>query len=483
MKISTAWTRALLRRPEQPSNPGWRRRHHAPRAWQPARLLAAGLLACGITATPRTANAALETERHTLENGVRLILSEQSAVPIVSIDCLVDGGARLDPPGQPGLAGLTADLLDEGTRQRSSQEIARRIDSLGGSFGTGASRDWIHAGAAVLSRDIASAFDLIGESLRDPTFPTDEIERVRRETLGALEASEEDPGTVAARTFRHALYGDTSYGYPIAGTPESVEKITREAIVGFHRRAITPQATICAVVGDATTAEMRAQAERTLGSWQSPREPEEPTALLPPQARTIRIDRELTQANLIIGQLGVARDNPDYFPILLMNHILGGGGFTSRLVEEIRTKEGLAYAVYSRFSSSRLPGSFRVVLQTKAESAGRAVALVRREIARMHEQGVTEAELSAAKAYLTGSFPLKLDSTAKLSSLLAQIEYFQLGSDYIEKYTSLVQAVTAEDVAAAARRHLRPEALIVVAVGPEAVLGGQNFAQPAAPAP
>lgn len=442
-------------------------------------LLLGSLLAGLGSLPPTSAYAALETQRHTLSNGVRLVLSTQRAVPIVSIDCLVDGGARLDPADQPGLAGLTADLLDEGTRQRSSQEIARTIDSLGGSFGTGASRDWIHAGAAVLSRDLATAFDLIAESLRDPTFPPEEVERTRRETLGALEAAEEDPGTVAARTFRHALYGNTAYGYPVAGTPASVAKIDRQAVMDFHRRAVTPGRTICAVVGDASEKELLAEARRTLGTWEGSAQAEKSATLLPPPANIIRVERELEQANIVIGQLGVARDNPDYFPILLMNHVLGGGGFTSRLVEEVRSREGLAYSVYSQFSSSRLPGSFRVVLQTRAESAGRAVALVRREIARMHEEGVSGEELAAAKAYLTGSFPLKLDSTGKLSSLLAQIEYFQLGEDYIERYTSLVQAVTADEVAAAARKYLRPEALIVVAVGPEPILATQDFSEPA----
>ncbi len=422
-----------------------------------------------------TTAAALESERATLDNGLRLVLSQQASVPIVSIDCLIDGGARIDPRDRPGLAGMTADLLDEGTRAGTAREIARRIDSIGGSFGTAAAYDWTHVGAAVLSRDFATAIEMIADSLRYPTFPESEVERVRRETLGGLEAAEEDPGDVAARTFRQALYGDAGYGHPVAGTPASVEAITRDEILAFHQRSITPDHTICAIVGDVTTDQMLAAAREKLGSWKGIAVLAKDRLTTPPGSREIRIDRPVTQANIVIGQLGVARDDPDYFSILLMNHILGGGGFTSRLMEEVRTQKGLAYSVYSSFSSTRLPGPFRVVLQTRAETAGEAIAIVRREISRMHLDGVSEAELAAAQDFLTGSFPLRLDSTAKLSGLLAQIEYFGLGDDYIERYAERVRNVTQAEVAAAARRHLRPEDLIVVAVGPEAELGEQGF--------
>ncbi|MFP6665299.1 MAG: pitrilysin family protein [Deltaproteobacteria bacterium] len=422
-----------------------------------------------------TAASAFESQRATLDNGLRLVMSEQKSVPIVSIDCLVDGGARIDPRDRPGLAGITADLLDEGTRAETAREIARRIDSIGGSFGTGAAYDWTHIGAAVLARDFTIAMDLIANSLRYPTFPEAEVERVRRETLGGLEAAEENPGGVAARTFRQALYGDASYGHPVAGTPAAVQAITRAEILAFHQRSITPDQTICAIVGDIATDQMLATARAKLGDWQGVAVLSKDRLTTPPASREIRIDRPVTQANIVIGQLGVARDNADYFPILLMNHILGGGGFTSRLMQEIRTRKGLAYSVYSRFSSNRLPGPFRVVLQTRAQTAGEAIAIVRREISRMHRNGVSAEELAAAQDFLTGSFPLRLDSTAKLSGLLAQIEYFGLGDDYIERYGERVRSVTLAEVAAAARRHLRPEDLIVVAVGPEVELSQQGF--------
>jgi zinc protease len=193
------------------------------------------------------------------------------------------------------------------------------------------------------------------------------------------------------------------------------------------------------------------------------------------------VDRPITQANIVLGQIGVARSNPDYFPILLMNHVLGGGGFTSRLMQTIRTKGGLAYSVSSHFEGNKLPGPFQVVLQTKVESAAEAIRLVRSEIEKLHRDGATEEELQMAKDYLTGNFPLRLDSTGKLAGFLVQVEYFGLGDDYIERYPERVRAVTVAQVRDAARRYLAPDALVQVVVGPTAKLAEQGVAG-AAPA-
>ena len=177
----------------------------------------------------------------------------------------------------------------------------------------------------------------------------------------------------------------------------------------------------------------------------------------------------------MLGQLGIQRSNPDYFPILLMNWVLGGGGFNSRLMQTIRTKGGLAYSVASAFESSKLPGAFQVALQTKVESAGEAIELARAEIRKLHDEGATEAELNAAKDYLTGNFPLRLDSSGKLAGFLGQIEYFGLGDDYIERYSERVRAVTLDDVKKVAAKYLHPDALVQVVVGPQAKLAEQGI--------
>lgn len=441
-------------------------------------LLAIAALQAAL-ATPAAA-AGPEVERAKLANGLRLVMSTQRSVPIVAINCLVDGGARVDPPGKAGLASLTGSLLSEGTKGRTSEEISRLIDSLGGSFGTGGSSDWISASAAVLSRDFETGLDLVARSLREPTFPPEEVERRRKETLGELEADEDQPGVVAQRAFRKTLYGDAPYGHPVDGTPETVAKLTREDVVEFHRNQITPARTICAIVGDVATSEMKAVAEKLLGSWTGSGEGYDPKPAEAPPATSVVVDRPVTQANIVIGQIGVARSNPDYFSILLMNHVLGGGGFTSRLMQTVRTKGGLAYSVSSHFEGNKLPGPFQVALQTKVESAAEAIKLVRDEIAKLHAEGATEAELEAAKDYLTGSFPLRLDSIGKLAGFLVQVEYFGLGDDYIERYPERVRAVTLEDVRAAAKKYLHPNDLVQVVVGPAAQLAEQGIVGTAA---
>lgn len=440
-----------------------------------AALRAAACVAVLGAGLPAADAAGPQVTRTTLDNGLRLVLSEQPAVPIVAIDCLVDGGARVDPVARPGLAALTGALLEEGTKGRTGQDIAKQIDSLGGSFSSGTASDWVNVGASVLSKDFETGLDLVTRSLREPTFPEEAVERLRGDTLGELQASEEHPGYVASRAFRKGLFGSAPYGHPAHGTPESVKAITRPEIIGYHQNWIVPERTICAIVGDVKPKRMEAAARKKLGSWKRGNSPAEPKPATAPPAHDVIVDMQTTQANVVIGEIGVDRKNPDFFAIRLMNHILGGGGFQSRLVDTVRDKNGLAYSVHSRFGSNRYPGAFQVSLQTKVESAKAAIDLVRAELAKIHKSGVTQEELTAAKDYLTGNFPLSLDSTSKLTSFLAQIEYFGLGDDYIETYGDRVRAVSAEDVASAARTYLHPDALVQVVVGPEADLTAQGL--------
>lgn len=439
----------------------------------PSLVLAAALLAAFPSAEAGAATPAVE--RPKLANGLQLVLSNQPSVPIVAISCLVDGGARVDPPGKEGLAELTGGLLSEGTKGRSSQDISKIVDSLGARFSTGASQDWVEVGASVLARDFETGVDLVARSLREPTFPTEEFSRAKAETLGSLESSEDEPQVVAGRAFRKALFGAAPYGTPVDGSLASVKRLSREDVVAFHA-GLDPSRTLCAIVGDVEPARMKEVAERLLGAWKpAVRALPEPKAAPAPTARTVIVDRPVAQASIVLGQVGVPRTDPDWFPIVVMNHVLGGGGFTSRLMKRIRTQGGLAYGVSSSFGATRLPGPFQVVLQTKVPSAAEAARIVREEVQRLHDEGATEEELAAAKDYLTGNFPMKLDSTAKIAGLLAQMQYFGLGDDYIDRYAERVRAVTLDDVRRAARAHLHPDALVQVVVGPKSDLEKQGF--------
>ncbi|MDG2308006.1 MAG: pitrilysin family protein [Candidatus Binatia bacterium] len=441
-----------------------------------ARSTIATLTVASILGAPGfSLGAGPKVTRISLDNGIRLVLSEQPAVPIVTIDCLVDGGTRVDPRSRPGLAALTGALLEEGTKGRSGQDISKQIDSLGGSFSTGTASDWVSVGASVLARDFETGLDLVARSLEEPTFPEEAVERLRTETLGELQASQEHPGYIASRGFRKALFGNAPYGHPAHGTAESVKAIKRSEIVAYHQNWIVPERTICAIVGDVKPDRMEQLARKKLGSWKGGKSPAEPAPAKAPPATDVLLDMPTTQANIVIGQMGVDRKNPDFFSIRLMNHILGGGGFQSRLMDTVRDENGLAYSVSSRFGSNRFPGAFQVVLQTKVQSAKAAIDLVREEIQKIHESGVTAEELEAARDYLTGNFPLNLDSTSKLTGFLAQIEYFDLGDDYIETYGDRIRGVTAKDVGDAAQKYLHPDALVQIVVGPEADLASQGL--------
>jgi zinc protease len=241
--------------------------------------------------------------------------------------------------------------------------------------------------------------------------------------LGELESDEDEPGVVVAqRVFRTALFGDAAYGHAVDGTPESVAALTRDDVLAFHATRSAPERTICAMVGDVETTEMKSTAQRLLGDWHAEGEGYVAKAAQPSPAKSIVVDRPVTQANIVLGQIGVARSNPDYFPILLMNYVLGGGGFNSRLMETIRTKGGLAYSVSSHFEGNKLPGPFQVVLQTKVESSADAIRMVRAEVTNLKEL-VSVARVQKA-ASSTGNFPLRLDSTGKLAGFLGQIEFF-----------------------------------------------------------
>ena len=286
--------------------PAWPRRARGLAVRTALVSIAVAALGTGLFASP-AAGGGLEVERATLDNGVQLVLSTQQSVPIVAITCLIDGGARVDPAGKAGLADITGGLLSEGTTGRSSQDIARLIDSLGGSFGTEAAADWISASAMVLSRDFGTGLDLIARSLKEPTFPQEEFDRERTETLSEIKSAEDDPGAVAGRTFRKAVFGDGPYGHAVDGTAEGVQSIKREDVVAFHRREILPGRTICAIVGDVPVAEMKAMAAKLLGSWKQSGEAKGVAPSSVPQARSLLVDMPISQANIVLGQVGVAR--------------------------------------------------------------------------------------------------------------------------------------------------------------------------------
>ncbi|MGH7897778.1 MAG: M16 family metallopeptidase, partial [Candidatus Binatia bacterium] len=296
-----------------------------------------------------------------------------------------------------------------------------------------------------------------------------EFARKREEALAELEAEEQSPGAVAEREFRKTLFGDGPYRNEPGGWKESVAKLAVSDVKAFFKAAFQPQRTILVASGDTTMREISDYAERLLGGWKR----SEPEAAVPPgsprtSAEVVRVNRDLTQANLVWGHLGTTRDNPDWYAIQVMNYILGGGGFSSRMMNSIRTEAGLAYSVFSYFVPGKLPGSFQVTLQTKSATTADALKRLRKEVDAIRSEPVSDEELRAAKKYLTGSFPMRFDSNGELVAFYSQVEYYGMGLDYPARYEGLINSVSKEDVRRVAEQYLHPERAILVVVGKQA---------------
>ncbi len=404
--------------------------------------------------------------RFTLPNDLVVLVAERPALPIVIVRAAVGAGAVLDPPDKTGLVNLTALLLSRGTQARTGPEIDRAIEFVGGSLSSEGGRDESVLEVSVLRRDLALGLDLLADVLLRPTFPADEFERKREEVRASVRRSEEDPEEVAGRTFRRLVFPGHPYAMPIAGTEESLGRITRDDVAAFYAATYRPQTTVIAVVGDVTVAEVRAALTARLGGWVgSPPGVSSPGFVtLGTPARTETIQRDLTQATVLLGQATVARAHPDYYPLVVASYILGGGS-ASRLYTRVREERGLAYSVYAQYVPARHGGMVLVEFQSANVQVREVLALVRAELARLRREPVSDEELARAKAYLAGSFPLRMDTNAELAALLLRVEQFDLGLDYPARYRRAVEAVTAEEILQAVRRHWDPDLMSLVVVG------------------
>ncbi len=404
-------------------------------------------------------------QRMVLPNGLVVLVCEEPSLPVVTLRLLTDAGSRRDPSGKEGIAQLTARSLLLGTSKRSAVTINEELDFMGASLLSGVDRDYAGLTLRVLKKDLSRGFDLFMDVLTQPTFPEEEIRREVEKTLAAIQASEDQPDDVAERAFTKALFSTGPYGHPVEGLKETVQGMTRDDLTRFYRAFYRPTDSIFVVVGDVKTEEVKARLLPFLSAWPKVEVPGMPS---PPPfekgPKQVKIDRSITQANIILGHGGVARGNPDYYALTVMSYILGGGGLTSRLMEEIRNERGLAYSVYSFFDPGRDQGSFQIVLQTKNGSAREAISLSLEEMEKIRKEPVLEKELEGAKKYLVGSFPMRFDTQGKLSQFLSQVEFYGLGLDYPEKYPFLIQSVTREEVLRVARTYLHPDQTILVIV-------------------
>lgn len=428
--------------------------------------LRAALAAAFLVAALADPAAALEIKRSVLSDGAVLLVSEQHQLPMVTMTIAFDAGARRDPEGKAGLASLTAASLTLGTKDLSAAQFNQKVDFMGSSIAVGAGADYAQASFTSLAKYADETLRLMAATLTEPALSDDEITRKRDERLADIKAQEEQPDYVAGVTFHKALFGNAPYGHPSEGTSESVAKLTPQDVRDFYHAQYKIGGAVIAVVGDVKADEVKAKLEKAFDALKGtvPPQAEPPAPNVPPGIHPTLVDRSVVQATIILGSGGIARSNPDYYRLQVMNYILGGGGFASRLMKIVRSKNGLAYGISSGFDAGKFPGSFTVDTQTKNKTTNEALELIIEQLRDMQEHPVTDGELASAKKYLIGSFPLKIDRQSSIASFMLQIELYGLGLDYAERYPKLIGAVTKDEIQRVAKQYLHPDALILVAV-------------------
>lgn len=428
------------------------------------RLLLLVLAMAGALAT--NATAATKIERVVSPLGIEAWLVRETSIPILSMEVSWKGAARGDPAGKAGLANLVSGLIDEGAGDLDSQAFQMRLKDLSIELSFDAGRDVFSGTLRTLSDNKAEAFRLLGLALTAPRFDTEPVDRIRRQILTRLNRNRTDPRSIVGRTWYKVAFPDHAYGNPTIGTEDSVKAITTDDMREFMRRRIATDNMIIAVVGDVTAEELAGHLDRTFGALPAKAEVPAAQPSEPPDNRVIRIVRQPSpQSVVMFGMRGIARDDPDYYAAYVMNHVLGGGGLTSRLSQSVREDRGLTYSIYSYLfplkQSSLYMGGFAASNANVAE----ALDLTDSEIERLRDGGVTDEELADTKTYLNGSFPLRLTSNGRIAGILISVQRHNLGIDYLERRADLINAVTRQDIARVAARLLRPDAMIVVIVG------------------
>ncbi len=427
------------------------------------------LLAASVRAEP-----VLPLETWQTDNGAKVLFYASDSLPMVDARITLDAGSARDPAGKGGTASLTADLLEEGTTERGAKAIADGFARVGAQFSVNASLESATVQLRSLNQSdwLWPAVELAGEVVAQPAFDSGDFERERDRQLRGIESRQQSASAVAQDTLRKAAFGDHPYAHPTDGSIDSVERIEHADVRDFHARHYVARNATVVIVGDLDRAEARRLAE-TLTAGLPAGTPAAPLPEVPEigTSRTLHVDFPSEQSTVLVAHEGVRRKHEDYLPLYVGNHILGGSGFASRLMSELREKRGLAYSTYSYLVPLRAGGRFVMGIQTRNDQVEKALDLMTGELRRFIEEGPTDEELEDSQANLIGGFPMRLNSNAKISEQIGALAFFGLPLDYFDTYTQRVDAVKAEGVRKAFERHVAPGHRIVVIVGPKA---GQN---------
>jgi zinc protease len=432
-----------------------------------ARRLTAWLAGTLLFTSPLLAQATPEIQTWNTDNGTRVLFVAAPEIPMIDARLVFAAGSARDGE-RSGLASMTAAMLSEGAGDWNADTIADRLDGVGAVLSTGVDRDTATVALRTLTRQPAfdTAVDTFATLIVRPTFAPDELERVRQNRLVALRQEDESPRSVGQKALYRAVFGAHPYAADPSGTPESIADLKRAELVDFHARHYVGSNAVLALVGDLDRAGAEALANRLLAGLPVgklaaplPKVPELADATLK------SIDFPSSQTTVLAGQPGMRRGDPDYFALHVGNHILGGSGLVSILMDEIREKRGLSYSTYSVFLPLAQPGPFLMSLQTRNDQAEQARSVMLDTLKRFIDQGPTEEELTAARKNITGGFPLKIASNSNIVQYLAVIGFYDLPLDYLDRFRERIESVTVEQIRDAFSRRVHPERLAIVTVG------------------
>jgi zinc protease len=422
-----------------------------------------------VTALALPARAAFQVQRVVSPGGIEAWLLEDHRVPIMALNLSFRGGAALDPDGKEGLALMTASLMDEGAGDLTANVFQKELadDSIGFSFG--ADQDSFEGVLKTLTLHRDRAFALLAMALAKPRFDADAVERVRNEMLTSIASSMSSPNWVARRKLMETLYPGQPYGRPSNGTIASIRAIQLADLRRFIKSRIGRDQLLVTAAGDITPAELGPALDTIFAGVPAKAAPFHiPDMTAKATGDTITVTRPIPQTVILMGEPGIERSNPDWFAGQVVNYALGGGGFSSRLMEDVRgagAKKGLSYGFSSNFVPYQYSGLVLAGGSTKNATAGEVLDIVKTEFGKVHQDGITETELNEAKTYISGSFPLSLTSTERLSSLLMQLRVNDLGIDYLDKRDAQIDAVTLDDAKRVSEKLLDPAKLTTILVG------------------
>lgn len=401
-------------------------------------------------------------------SGAKVLFVEDHDIPMLDVAVSIPAGSSFDSADKAGVASMTHQLLDSGAGGLSEDEISRSMADIGAQLGGSVDQDRSVVSLRTLSsaKERDKALDVMSRVLQHPVFPEEILLREKTRLIAALKEAETKPESIADKAFQKAVYGAHPYALPISGDVESVEKITTQDLQNFYQAHYTAGSAVVAIMGDVSRTQAEAIAQQLTGQLSAATI----STVLPNEVMQIaaseqRISHPASQSHILIGAPGMSRNDPDYFTLYVGNHILGGGGFTSRLMNEVREKKGMAYSVYSYFIPLKQPGAFQIGLQTKKEQADEALQLVRKTLADFIDKGPTEKELLAAKQNIVGGFPLRIDSNSKIIGYLSVIGFYNMPLTYLDDFTRKIEQVSVAQVRAAFKRRIHPDAMTTVIVG------------------